>query len=81
VFAVSAIFERTIERYRERGRVRYVPMDAGHAAENLTLQAVALGLGSTAIGAFNDAAISQVLALPEEEEPLYLIVVGHPRER
>jgi SagB-type dehydrogenase family enzyme len=78
VFAISAIFQRTTERYQERGRVRYVPMDVGHAAENLLLQAVALELGSTAVSAFDDDAISQVLALPAEEEPMYLIVAGDP---
>jgi SagB-type dehydrogenase family enzyme len=80
VFAVSAIYERTRERYQERAR-RYVPMDVGHATENLNLQAVALGLGSVSVGAFDDDAVKQVLALPDEEEPMYLIPVGHPRER
>ncbi len=80
VFAVSAVFERTTRRYRERGRMRYVPMDAGHAAENLLLQAVALGLGGVTVGAFDDAALKRVLALPGQEEPLYLISVGHPRK-
>jgi SagB-type dehydrogenase family enzyme len=78
VFAVSAIFARSMERYQERGRVRYVPMDLGHAAENLTLQAIALGLVSVSVGAFDDDAVKGVLALPGEEEPLYLIPVGHP---
>jgi len=81
VFAVSAVYERTMERYDERGRTRYVPMDVGHATENLSLQAVALGLGSVSVGAFHDDAVRRVLALPEEEEPMYLIPVGHPRER
>lgn len=78
VFAVSAIFERTTGRYQERGRRRYVPMDVGHAAENLLLQAVALGLASVAVGAFDDEAIKGVLALPEQEVPMYLVPVGHP---
>jgi SagB-type dehydrogenase family enzyme len=78
VFAVSAIFERSTERYQERGRVRYVPMDLGHAAENLTLQAIALGLVSVSVGAFDDDAVKRVLALPDQEEPMYLIPVGHP---
>jgi SagB-type dehydrogenase family enzyme len=78
VFAVSAIFERSTERYQERGRVRYVPMDLGHAAENLTLQAIALGLVSVSVGAFDDDAVKRVLALPDREEPMYLIPVGHP---
>ena len=33
VFAISAIVQRTTEQYEDRGRVRYVPMDTGHAAE------------------------------------------------
>ncbi len=80
VFAISAVFSRTTRRYGERGRIRYVPMDVGHAAQNLLLQAVALGLGSVPVGAFDDAAVARVLALPAEEEPLYLLPVGHPRK-
>ncbi|MFN3762948.1 MAG: SagB/ThcOx family dehydrogenase [Anaerolineae bacterium] len=81
VFAISAVFPRTTRRYGERGRVRYVPMDVGHAAQNLLLQAVALGLASVPVGAFDDAAVARVLALPPDEEPLYLLPVGHPRRR
>ncbi|MBC7227346.1 MAG: SagB/ThcOx family dehydrogenase [Thermoflexales bacterium] len=79
VFAISAVFSRTTRRYGERGRFRYVPMDVGHAAQNLLLQAVALGLASVPVGAFDDAAVARVLALPPEEEPLYMLPVGHPR--
>jgi SagB-type dehydrogenase family enzyme len=78
VFAVSAIFERTTERYQERGQLRYVPMDLGHAAENLALQAIGLGLVSVPVGAFDDDAVERVLDLPAREEPMYLIPVGHP---
>lgn len=76
VFAISAVFARTTSRYGERGQVRYVGMDVGHAAQNLLLQAVALGLASVPVGAFDDSAISQALELPSEEEPLYLLPVG-----
>lgn len=79
VFVISAIFERTTQRYQERGRTRYVPMDVGHATENLLLQAVALDLGGAPVGAFDDRAVRRLLALPQEEEPLYLVPVGHPR--
>ncbi len=77
VFVVSAIFERTTERYQSRGRLRYVPMDAGHAVENLLLQAVALELGAVPVGAFDDDAVKGVLALPGAEVPLYIVPVGH----
>jgi len=79
IFVVTAVFERTAGRYRERGRVRYVPMDTGHATENLLLQAVALGLGSAPVGAFDDRAVSQTLDLPGDHEPMYLLPVGHPK--
>jgi SagB-type dehydrogenase family enzyme len=79
VFVISAIMERTTGRYGERGELRYVPMDIGHAAQNMLLQAIALGLVAVPVGAFTDTAVSEVLALPEPEIPMYLIPVGYPR--
>lgn len=72
----SAQFSRTTQRYDQRG-IRYVYMEAGHAAQNVHLQAEALGFGSVAVGAFDDASVSKVLALPDYLEPLYLVVVGY----
>lgn len=79
VFAISAIMERTTGRYGERGEIRYVPMDVGHAAENMLLQAVALGLAAVPVGAFDDDAVGKVLTLPGQEVPMYLIPVGYPK--
>jgi nitroreductase len=62
-------------KYGRRG-VRYVDMEAGHAAQNLCLQAVALDLHSVVIGAFQDTAVKQAARLPADEEPLYLVPVG-----
>jgi len=75
----AAQFARTTGRYGQRG-IRYVYMEAGHAAQNVHLQAEALGLGSVAVGAFDDAAVSKVLSLPKELEPLYMVVVGRWRD-
>ncbi len=72
----SAVYERSMQRYGHRGRERYVCMDLGHAAQNVYLQAEALGLGTCAVGAFNDQAVRSVLRLPAEEEPLYIMPVG-----
>jgi len=74
----AAQFNRTTGRYGERG-IRYVYMEAGHAAQNVHLQAEALGLGSVAVGAFDDAAVSKVLSLPRNLEPLYMVAVGYYR--
>jgi len=75
VFIFSAVYERTLNRYGERG-IRYVHMEAGHAAQNLLLQAVSLDLGAVVIGAFHDRKVQQVLTISEDEHPLYLVPVG-----
>jgi SagB-type dehydrogenase family enzyme len=77
-FVLAAEFVRTTGRYGERGN-RYVYMEAGHAAQNMHLEAEALGLGSVAVGAFDDSAVKRALSLPEELEPIYMVVVGHCR--
>jgi SagB-type dehydrogenase family enzyme len=79
IFVMTAIFQRTARKYGDRA-VRYVQLEAGHAAENLLLQAVALGLGAVVVGAFYDEQVAAALRLPEDEEPLYLIPVGHPAQ-
>ncbi len=79
VFALAAVYERTSAKYGAQRSPRYVHLEAGHAAQNLLLQAVALGLGGVPIGAFDDEAVQAALGLAVEEKPLYIIPVGHPR--
>ena len=78
ILAVTAVETRTTRKYGERG-VRYVHMEAGHAAQGALLQAAALGLGGTVVGAFDDAAVAKVLDLRKGEQPLYLVPLGRPR--
>jgi len=76
-FVFAAVYERTRARYGDRAE-RYVHMEVGHAAENIHLQAVALGLASVPVGAFDDEAVAKVLSLPADQAPLYIIPVGYP---
>ena len=53
--------------------------DGGRAAQNVYLQAAALGLGTVIVGAFEDTEVQEVLGLPADHAPLALMPVGHPR--
>mgnify|MGYP001084002701 CR=1 FL=1 len=75
----TAVYERTTKKYGDRG-IRYVHMEAGHAAQNLYLQAAALGLGTVTIGAFDDGDVRKVLNIPPGESPLYIMPVGRVTE-
>lgn len=77
VFVVAARPERTAAEYGRRGQ-RYVHLEAGHAAQNLLLEATAMGFGAVPIGAFDDARIREVLDLPTDREVVYLIPIGEP---
>ena len=74
---IAAVQARTEWKYGERA-ARYVHTEAGHAGQNLLLQAVALGLGGTPVGAFDDQAVHRVLGLRTEEQPLMMLPVGYP---
>ncbi len=78
VVVVTGVVERTEARYGPGRALRYVQLEAGHAAHGLLLQAVALDLGAVPIGAFVDSEVARILGLPTDETPLYLLPVGHP---
>ncbi len=75
----SGVFSRTTIKYGERG-VLYVYMEAGHAAQNVYLQSESLKLGIVVVAAFNEREIKEILNMPKEETPLYIIPVGRKKE-
>ncbi len=72
---ISGVFKRITGKYGKRG-VQYTLIEAGHAGQNILLQAVSLGLGALPIGAFDEEKVSRLLNFSPEETPLYLIPVG-----
>ncbi len=74
---ITAVYERTMVKYGERG-TRYVHLEAGHACQNILLQAVVLELGAVPIGAFEDDKVREIMQLPDNYTPLYVIPVGYP---
>ena len=75
----SGVYARLEVKYAERA-ARYVLIEVGHAVENICLQAVALDLGSTVVGAFKDDVIKQIVGMPDEESPLAFVPVGREKQ-
>ena len=75
VLVLVATYDRTTGKYGDRGR-RYVHMEVGHAAQNVYLQAEALGLATVMVGAFRDTAVARVLDLGPDRVPLALLPLG-----
>ncbi|KAF0134415.1 MAG: SagB-type dehydrogenase domain-containing protein [Candidatus Saganbacteria bacterium] len=79
IVIVCADFEKSRAKYGLRAD-RYVPLEGGHAAQNILLQSVALGLGAVPVGSFWDDVVMAVIALPYCQEPLYLIPIGYIKQ-
>jgi len=58
---ICALYQRTTRHYGSRGE-RYVHMEAGHAGQNIYLEATALG--------------REILRLDKQYKPLYIMPVG-----
>jgi SagB-type dehydrogenase family enzyme len=78
ILVIAAVYERTARKYKRRTE-RYVHIEAGHAAQNVYLQAAALGLGTTMVGAFRDEELARALGLESDMKPIGLLPVGKPR--
>jgi SagB-type dehydrogenase family enzyme len=78
VFIWTAVFARSVWKYRERA-YRYFYLDAGHIAAQLSLAAVAQGLGSCPIAAFYDEEVNALLGVDGKTEgAVYMAAVGRP---
>lgn len=79
VIAIATVPSVIAKKYGAERGARYALLEAGHAAQNVLLESVALGLGAVPIGAFHDREVAEVLKLRRGREPVYLIPVGTPR--
>jgi SagB-type dehydrogenase family enzyme len=76
VLVLSAVFGRSEWRYRERAH-RYILLEAGHISQNIYLVATALGLGTCAVGAFDDRGYNKIVGVDgSKESVIYLMPVG-----
>jgi len=67
-------------RYGRRGRELYCLQDTAAAVDHILLSAVALGLGSCWVGAFDEGEAARVLELPANHRPVVILPIGKPAE-
>lgn len=73
---LASDYRRITRELGERGRY-LTHVEAGHAGQNWLLQATALGIGAIGLGRFEPDIVAALLRLPDDEEPLYLLLAGH----
>ncbi len=68
---------RTASRYGSRAE-RSCCLESGHVAQNVLLEATALGLAGVPVGAFDDHKVATLLHLSSNLRPVYLLPLGYP---
>ncbi len=80
VVVACANEHRSAVRYGRRGAEFYSVIDTAFASLMLLLAATAEGLGACFVGAFEDAKVKRILALPDNVRPVGIIPVGFSAE-
>ena len=76
VLVITGEYERGVEKYGADKGPRVVNLEAGHVAENVLLQAAALGLGAVPVAGFEPKDAQKAAPLPAQHTPIYLLPVG-----
>jgi nitroreductase len=75
VLVLSAVAARTAPRFGGFTD-RLIDMEVGHVGQNVSLQAVALGLGTVVVAGIREAELAAALELADGERPVYLMPAG-----
>jgi len=73
---LAAVPARARRKYGARAEA-FAQLEAGHAAQNILLQAAARGLAAVPVGSLDPARAAVTLALPPGQTVLYIIPAGH----
>jgi SagB-type dehydrogenase family enzyme len=76
---IMAEIARADHQYGAESAERFALIEAGHVAQNILLQAYAMGLAGVAFGAFSNEQIVDALQLKGEQTPVYVIAIGYAR--
>ncbi|MDR3764254.1 MAG: SagB/ThcOx family dehydrogenase [Acidobacteriota bacterium] len=77
VFLIAGDYARAEAKFPAAQADRFVNLEAGHAAQNLVLEATSLGLSGVTVGGLNPKEAAETAGLPEGILPMYAIPVGH----
>jgi len=77
VLVITGEYERAVEKAGADKGPRVVNLEAGHVAENVLLQATALGLGAVPVAGFEPKDAQKAASLPAQHTPIYLMPIGH----
>lgn len=76
VLFITAIFERSVFKYQDRG-YRFALLEAGHVAQNINLVATALDFASVNIGGYFDREIDEFLGIDGiAHSTIYMMAIG-----
>jgi SagB-type dehydrogenase family enzyme len=77
-FVIAGDYDKMAKRFAKQAHT-FTDFEAGCAAENLVIQAAAMGLGSLTAGGIDAAKTAAVLGCPANETVIIVIPVGKPQ--
>jgi len=80
IIVVLGMTEEVKRNYGVRGEMLYSIQNCAMAAQNILLRAEDLGLGTCAVGAFNEDMVKRILDIPDEMRSQMLIPVGTSKD-
>ncbi len=75
VIIISGSFTVSNQKYGNRSML-YVPLEAGHSAQNILLEATRQDIATLEIGGFVDELLAHAIELPDKYHPLTLVAFG-----
>ncbi len=79
VIVIAGSFSKCSEKYGNRSML-YVPLEAGHIAQNIHLAATEYNLGTVEVGGFIEDNMREAFKFPNDYYPLTTILFGFPAD-